>query len=226
VVPGQLHQTLHHLLGGGVSIAMTAQVVQDIAEQGFAVGAANGLVEAGRRGKLRKLTIMGEDPVAAPELADKRVGVGQADITHIGLAYVADGHFTLDGMGLHHFGNARGGTGVGIVKTAHPFTFIESDAPAILVWAGVAATASQAGKAETEIGRGVGAHGQQFTHGWRYPRPCFRVYSLVSRLANSLIYCLPLRTLTKAPVCRCGGSTSRTGNTGLRVLRDKPSGSF
>ncbi|MBK1850498.1 nitrate- and nitrite sensing domain-containing protein [Marinobacter sp. 1-4A] len=47
---------------------------------------------------------------------------------------------------------------------------------------------------------------------------------LVSRLANSLIYCLPLRTLTKASVCRCGGSTSRTDNTGSESSEASPSG--
>jgi len=36
----------------------------------------------------------------------------------------------------------------------------------------------------------------------------------VSRLVNSLIYCVALGFLAKAPVCWCGGSTSSAGNTG------------
>jgi len=34
-------------------------------------------------------------------------------------------------------------------------------------------------------------------------------------LANSLAYCAALGLLAKAPVRRCGGSTSSAGNTGL-----------
>jgi len=40
------------------------------------------------------------------------------------------------------------------------------------------------------------------------------VQLLVSRLVNSLIYCVTLGFLAKAPVCRCGGATSSAGNTG------------
>ena len=37
---------------------------------------------------------------------------------------------------------------------------------------------------------------------------------LVPRLVNSLTYCVALGALAKAPVRRCGGSTSSAGNTG------------
>src|SRR6056297_1437790 len=47
---------------------------------------------------------------------------------------------------------------------------------------------------------------------------------LVSRLVNSLTYCLPLGPLAKAPVRRCGGSTSRAGNTGPEARATSPPG--
>jgi len=38
-------------------------------------------------------------------------------------------------------------------------------------------------------------------------------------MVNSLTYCVTLRPLAKASVRRCGGSTSRAGNTGQRPQR-------
>ncbi|MFO7529937.1 MAG: hypothetical protein R6W86_14210 [Marinobacter sp.] len=50
------------------------------------------------------------------------------------------------------------------------------------------------------------------------------IIHLVSRLVNSLTYCVALGALAKAPVRRCGGSTSSAGNTGQgpqrRALRE------
>ena len=144
---------------------MAAQVVEDVAEQGFAVGVADGFVEARFGAEASELAVVGEDPVSAPEFADKRMGVGQADFADVGLADVADGDFAFDGVGLDHFGDAGVGAGVGVVEAAHALAFVERHAPAVFVGTGVAAAAGQAGEAEAQVGGGVGAHGQQFAHG-------------------------------------------------------------
>ncbi|MDY6798629.1 MAG: hypothetical protein SVX28_07770, partial [Pseudomonadota bacterium] len=47
----------------------------------------------------------------------------------------------------------------------------------------------------------------------RISRAAIAARMLVSRLVNSLTYCVALRPLAKAPVRRCGGSTSSAGNT-------------
>lgn len=64
---------------------MPAQMVEQVTEQRFAVGVAHRLIETLGAAETPELAVVGEHPVAAPELADEGVGVGQADVADIGL---------------------------------------------------------------------------------------------------------------------------------------------
>lgn len=70
-------------------------------------------------------------------------------------------------MSLHHFGDAGAGAGIGVVEGPDALALIKGHAPAIFVRAGDTAPAGQAGETEAQIGGGIGAHRQQFTHGRR-----------------------------------------------------------
>lgn len=165
ITTGQFHQSADNHLGGGVAVTVASKVIQNIAEQRLTVGAANRLVVTRRRSEARNLAIMGTDPVPPPEFADKRVRVGQTDLPHIGLPDVANGHLTLDRAGLDHLGDAGIGTGIDIVKRPNALPFVKGHTPAVLVGTGGPATTGQAGETETQVGGGIGAHGQQFAHG-------------------------------------------------------------
>lgn len=88
----------------GVAVA-AGEVIQQVAEDGFAVGVADRGVGAAVRLETSQLTIVGEGPVLAPEFAGERVGVGQADAADIGLADMADNVFRLDRVLLDQLGN-------------------------------------------------------------------------------------------------------------------------
>ncbi|MCY1413935.1 hypothetical protein D9M71_293730 [compost metagenome] len=137
-----------------------AYPVEQIAECRFAVGIAHRSVKADFGLETGQLAVMGEAPVAPPQLADKGMGVGQADLADIGLADVADDHFALDRVALHQVGNFRFAAGCRVLKYTQPTSFVETDPPAIAMRAGAATTLHQPGKAENDIGRHVGAHAQ------------------------------------------------------------------
>ncbi len=59
---------------------------------------------------------------------------------------------------------------MGVVKGAQPLALEKGDAPAVAVGAGVAATAHKPGETEADIRGHIGAHAEQFTHGWAYPK--------------------------------------------------------
>ena len=93
-------------LGKAWQLAVAAgEVVQQVAEDRFAVGVADRGVGALIRVETGQLTIVGEGPVLAPEFAGERVGVGQADAADIGLADMADDVFRLDRVLLDQLGN-------------------------------------------------------------------------------------------------------------------------
>ncbi|MCY1424405.1 hypothetical protein D9M71_401490 [compost metagenome] len=150
----------HHRFGEG-----TAHAVQQVAEGGFAVGVAYRAVEAFRRLEAGQLSVVGEAPVAPPELTHEGVGVGQADLADVGLANMADHRLALDRIALHQARHFGFDAGRGVLEQAQAAAFIEADAPAIAVRAGAAAALHQAGEAEDDIGGDVGAHAKQFTHG-------------------------------------------------------------
>ena len=142
---------------------------------------------------------MGKGPVLAPELAGERVGVGQADAADIGLADMADDVLGLDRVLLDQTGDGGAVAGVGVVKAAQAFAFIEGDAPAIPVRANLAAAAHQAGKAEADVGRDIGAHAEQFAH--RGLLAVFRGWSVMVALGRAK---LEVRSLKLEVVVLCG----------------------
>jgi hypothetical protein len=88
------------------------------------------------------------------------VGVGQAHLADIGLADMADHHFTLDGVTLHQQGDFRLAAGGRVLEQAQATTFVEGDAPTVAVGAGTPTALHQPGKAEHDIGGDVGTHAQ------------------------------------------------------------------
>ena len=139
---------------------MRSKVVKNIAEQRLAVGGADRLIEPWSRTEAGELAVVGEHPVATPEFAHEGMGVGQAGVADVGLANVADGHFAFYWMSLDHCGDSGIGAGIGVVEGPYAFAFVKGDAPAVLVRAGLSTPTGQAGKAETQVSGGVGAHGQ------------------------------------------------------------------
>ncbi|MNZ73428.1 hypothetical protein D3C78_918390 [compost metagenome] len=137
-----------------------AYAVEQVAESRFAVGITNRPIEAGLALELAKLTVMGETPVAPPQLADERMGVGQADLADIGLANVADHDFALDRVALHQVGDFRLATGSRVLEQAQATALVEGDAPAVTVRAGAPAALHQPGEAENDVGRHIGTHAQ------------------------------------------------------------------
>src|SRR5690606_17835447 len=142
----------------------TAQPVEQLADDGFAVGTTDGPERPRAGGEVTDLAIMGEGPVLPPQLAGKRMGIGQADPAHIGLANVTDDILRLDRVALDQLGDSGAVTGRRVMEAAHTLALIESHTPPITVGAGATATLHQPGKAETDIRRYVGTHAHQFTH--------------------------------------------------------------
>ena len=88
----------------GVAVA-AGEVIQQVAEDGFAVGVADRGVGALIRVETGQLTIVGEGPVLTPEFPSERVGIGQADAADVGLSDMTDDVFRLDRILLDQFGN-------------------------------------------------------------------------------------------------------------------------
>jgi len=90
--------------------------VEQVAEEGFAVGIAHGAELSGLWGKVGQLAVVGEGPVLPPEFAGKRMGIGQADTADVGLANMADDVFRLYRIGLDQFGDGGVVAWVRVVK--------------------------------------------------------------------------------------------------------------
>ena len=134
--------------------------VEQVTERCFAVGITNRAVKTRTRREVGQLAVVRKTPVAPPQLANKRVGIGQAHLAHVGLTDMANHHFAFDRVPLHQQGDLGVATGARVLEQAQATAFIEGNAPAIAVRACTPATLHQAGKAEHNIGRDVGAHAQ------------------------------------------------------------------
>ena len=134
--------------------------VEQVTERCFAVGITNRAVKTRTRRKVGQLAIVRKTPVASPQLANKRVGIGQAHLAHVGLADMANHHFAFDRVTLYQQGDFGVATGGRVLEQAQAPAFIEGNAPAITMRASTPAALHQAGKAEHNISRDVGAHAQ------------------------------------------------------------------
>jgi hypothetical protein len=138
------------------------QFLHQPAEGAFAVGIAHraeGTVQARR--KALQVTVVGQHPVAAPQLAHERVGVFQRHAALGGLADVRNHVLALDGVALDEFGHRAGARTVVVDEVAQATAFEEADAEAVLV---LVRAVGQARKAEHHVGRRVGIHAQQLAH--------------------------------------------------------------
>src|SRR5690606_12810752 len=140
------------------------QAVEQIAEDGLAVGIAHRLEGPLPRCEVIDLPVVGEGPVLAPQLPGQGQGIGQGDPSDIGLADVADDVFGFDGIALDQLGNGRAVTGRRIMEAAHPTPLVEGHSPTVAMRTGTPTALHQPGKAETDIRGYIGAHAHQFTH--------------------------------------------------------------
>src|SRR5690606_32090377 len=143
---------------------LSAQTIEQIAEDGFAVGVAHGLERTRASHETIDLAVVGTGPVLSPQLTGKRMGVGQADTPHIGLADMADHIFRFDRIALDQLGDGRTVAWRRVMEATNALALIEGHAPAITMGPRLAATLHQSGKAEADIRRHVGTHTHQFTH--------------------------------------------------------------
>uniref|UniRef100_A0A1I7YQC8 Nitrogenase iron protein n=1 Tax=Steinernema glaseri TaxID=37863 RepID=A0A1I7YQC8_9BILA len=96
-----LHQHRDQLLDLDRLGECLADAVEQVAEGGLAVGIAHWAVEGALPLEVAQLAVVCEAPVAPPQFAHERVGVGQAHLANVGLANVADDHLALDRITLH-----------------------------------------------------------------------------------------------------------------------------
>src|SRR5690606_21469738 len=134
-------------------------------------GLAHRAIETRLGVKILQLAVVGEAPVAAPQLTGKRMGVGQRHRPGAGLADMTDHHLALDGVTLHQTRHFRVRAGGGVLEQAQPPPLVKTDAPAITVRAGATTALHQAGEAENDVGGHVGAHAEQFAHDRSLVRP-------------------------------------------------------
>jgi len=78
---------------------------------------------------------------------------------------MADHDPALDRVAANKASNLGMRARLRVVKSAATLAVVEGDAPAIAVWAALAAAPHQPGKAETDIGRDVGIHSQELAQG-------------------------------------------------------------
>src|SRR5690606_24428326 len=118
----QIGQKLLPVNWFGVALA---NAVEHVAKSCLAISVANRGVVAELWLEICKLAVVGKAPVAPPEVAHKRVSVGQLDRADIGLANMPDNYLAFDGITLHQTGNFRIDAGFGIVKQAQPLALIK-----------------------------------------------------------------------------------------------------
>ena len=86
----------------------------------------------------------------------------QGDPTAVGAPYMADDDPALDRISTDEARDLGMSAGLRVVESATALSFIQRNAPAILMRPGGAAALHQSGKAETDVGRHIGIHSQQF----------------------------------------------------------------
>ena len=144
----QSDQPIRQLQRHGITRQVLAHLIHQVAENILAVGITHRLVHTHPTGESGQLTVVGEDPVTAPQLTHKRMGVGQVDRTHIGLTDVRDRSFALDRIVLQKARNAGLTARLDIVEGTYALAFVKRHAPAVLVRPGCTATLDQARKTE------------------------------------------------------------------------------
>ena len=156
------------------------QLLHDPAKRAFTVGTAHGPeVAMQARRKVDQVAVVGKHPVAAPQLAHKRMAVLQGHAALRGLADVCNHVAAFDRVAADQLGHRRRtgrlvvdkvaqalvvsaavrGVVVGIaVAISAAGTFKKRDAPAIGVVAGGAAALGKTAKTEGRVGRCVAVH--------------------------------------------------------------------
>src|SRR5690554_7491496 len=136
VIGASAGQAVENLLLARALRETRPQAVEQIAEDGLAVGIAYRLEGPLPRCEVIDLPVVGEGPVLAPQLPGEGMGIGQGDPSDIGLADVADDVFGFDGIALDQLGNGRAVTGRRIMEAAHPAPLVEGHSPAVAMRTG------------------------------------------------------------------------------------------
>jgi hypothetical protein len=119
-----------------------------------------------RRVEILQVAVVGEDPVAAPQLAHEGMGVLQRDVALRRLADVGDDVLRADRIPAHQLGDGRFDGRLRIEEEAAAGALEEGDAPAVAVHVGEPAARVEALERKTDVGRRVAVHAEQLAHGW------------------------------------------------------------
>lgn len=161
----KLRKLLRQLAVRGPFGKCRAQCVHQPAKGVFAIGGADRHVVAERAlFDAFQLAVMGEAPGVAPQFAAEGMGVFQRCLAAIGLTHMGNDHQALDRVGADEARQFGMGAGIGVVDRPAALVLVETDAPAVGMRTRGAATLGKRREAETDIGRYIGAHRQQFTH--------------------------------------------------------------
>ena len=112
-----------------------------------------------------QVAVVGEDPVAAPQLAQERVAVFEQDMPLRRLADVRDRVARLDRITLDHFRERRARRRLMVDEQAAGLVLEERDAPAVSVMVGDAAARREAGEGERDVRRRGAVHSEKLAHG-------------------------------------------------------------
>src|SRR5262249_12645300 len=113
----------------------------------------------------RELAVMGERPLAAPELAAEGVRVGQRHPSAVGPTNMGERDATPDRAFADKARNLRSRALRRIMEDPAGRPVIERYAPAVAIRPRRAAALCEAREAETDVGRHIGAHPQKLAHG-------------------------------------------------------------
>eukprot|EP01136_Pigoraptor_vietnamica_P014780 Opistho-1_new@57268 len=162
----QFAQREGELFHAGQAGVRLGQLLHQPAEGALAVGGADRAeVAVQRREVVLEVAVVGEHPLAAPELAHEGVGVFQRHLADGGLAHVGNDVAALERVLLQEFRHGRLGRALVVDEQAQALALEKRDAPAVGMVVGVAAALAEAGEAERRVGRRGAVESEQLAHG-------------------------------------------------------------
>ena len=164
--PGQFAQRMREFLHAGQAGMGLPELLKNPAEGLLAVGVAYRM-EVGMQfgSEALEISVVGKDPVAAPQFTHEGVAVLQAYRALRGLADVGDDVAALDRLLAYQLGDGRVDGALVADEVAQALVFEEGDAPAVRMVAGIARPLGEPRKAEAHVGGRVAVHSKQLAHG-------------------------------------------------------------
>ena len=103
-------------------------------------------------------------PITTPELSHKGVTIFERHLPLRGLADMGNNIFRFDRIPFDQLGYRRGNRRCMVNKVPDPSPLKKSNAPAVFVFVGEAASRGKTGKAEHNVGRYIAVHAEQLAH--------------------------------------------------------------